>query len=71
MTQAEAESAPLIPPTLPVHDRQLPPLVALWMGVRNNLSTWPRWPSRSRYGVRAFLAQRCWWSAIRPGFDRS
>lgn len=42
MTQAEAESAPLIPPTLPAHDRQLPPLVALWMGVRNNLSTWPR-----------------------------
>jgi cytochrome P450 len=35
-------AALLIPPTLPVHERRLPPLVALWMGVRNNLSTWPR-----------------------------
>jgi cytochrome P450 len=35
-------AAPLVPPTLPVPERRLPPLVALWMGVRNNLSTWPR-----------------------------
>jgi cytochrome P450 len=36
------EAAPLVPPTLPIHERRLPPFLALWMGVRNNLSTWPR-----------------------------
>lgn len=35
-------AAPLVPPTLPVHARRLSPFRALWMGVRNNLSTWPR-----------------------------
>ena len=38
---AMSRAEPLVPPTLPVHPRRLPPLVALWMGVRNNLSTWP------------------------------
>jgi cytochrome P450 len=32
----------VIPPTLKVHEQPLPSPVALWMGVRNNLSTWPR-----------------------------
>jgi cytochrome P450 len=37
-----SQALPLVPPTLPVHAKRLPPVVALWMGVRNNLSTWPR-----------------------------
>ena len=37
-----SDAAPLAPPSLPIPAEVLPPFKALWMGVRNNLSTWPR-----------------------------